>query len=145
MTDAPKKPKKTRMSPTKMAELTQDYRTVSAEVVNLGGRPTDYHESYPDLLVQHMAKGFSFETFAGLVGCCTDTLYEWKKKHDKFSDAHKIGMAKNKLYWEDIGIQGMTNKIPFFNSFIWFVNMKNRHDWVDNKPPQIAPKDESSE
>ena len=29
------------------------------------GRPTDYKKEYCELLIEHMAAGFSFESFAG--------------------------------------------------------------------------------
>ena len=55
------------------------------------GAPTKYKPEYCDMLVQHMGKPASFESFAGVIGVDRDTLYEWRKVHKAFSDAHKKG------------------------------------------------------
>jgi len=39
--------------------------------------------------------------------------------------------------WEHWGIQGMLNKIPYFNAHIWALNMRNRFNWdKDDKSPK---------
>ena len=94
------------------------------------GRPTKYKEEYCQELVNHMSNGFSFESFAGIIEVCFDTLYEWKKVHPEFSEAHKKGLAVNLQYWEQAGIYGMKLGKDF-NTPVWIFNMKNRHKWRD--------------
>lgn len=96
-------------------------------------RPTKYDEKYCEMLIEHMAEGYSFESFGGIIEVNEDTLYEWVKVHPKFSDSKSIGTQKSMVWWEKIGRQGMINEIPFFNDRIWRLNMINRFrsKWSD--------------
>ena len=51
------------------------------------GRPTLYRPEYCQLVIDHMAKGYSLTTFAGLIGVAPDTVYEWIKVHSAFSES----------------------------------------------------------
>jgi len=96
-------------------------------------RPSKYDEKYCEMLIEHMAEGYSFESFGGIIEVNEDTLYEWVKVHPKFSDSKSIGTQKLVVWWENIGRQGMINEIPFFNDRIWRLNMINRFrsKWSD--------------
>ncbi len=99
---------------------------------NKGGRPTKFKPEYCEMLIKHMGtSGLSYETFAPTIGVDRDTLYHWETKHPKFSDAKKTALAQNKLFWEKIGLAGMTGQVPGFNATLWIFNMKNRHGWRD--------------
>jgi len=95
------------------------------------GRPTKYEERFCEMLVKHMSEGLSFESFAAEVNTHKDTLYEWKKVYEEFSDAHKRGITQNLSFWEKIGrslaIKGKGNVVA------WIFNMKNRHGWKDSQ------------
>lgn len=103
------------------------------------GRPSKYKPEYDQMLIEHMASGLSYESFAGLVSVCTDSLYEWEKVHASFSDAKKEGFAKNRLFWERLGTQYITHvdskfeSSPKLNSTVYIFNMKNRfpREWRD--------------
>lgn len=58
------------------------------------GQPTKYEPRFCEMLIKHMALPASFESFAGSIDVDRDTLYEWRKKHKAFSDAHKKGKMK---------------------------------------------------
>jgi len=98
-----------------------------------GGRPTLYDPKFCQMLIDHMAGGLSFESFAGVIGTCRDTLYNWAKEYSEFFDAKKQGFAKNRLYWEKAGNAGMYmgGKENPFNATVWIFNMKNRFGWAD--------------
>ena len=49
------------------------------------------------MLVEHMEKGYTFESFAGVISVNQDTLHEWKKRHPDFSEAYSIGNSKRRL------------------------------------------------
>lgn len=95
------------------------------------GRPTTYKNEYCQQLVDHMAEGFSFETFAATIDCNRDTLYEWCKVHKEFSDAKKDGMDKSQIYFEKLGKAAMLGKIEGFSASVWIFSMKNRFRWQD--------------
>ncbi len=97
-----------------------------------GGSPTKYRGEYCQKLIEHMGnQGLSYESFAGDVGVAVDTLYEWERRHKRFSEAKRIGLAKNLLFWEKIGNAGTVGKLPGFNPGSWAKNMANRHGWRD--------------
>ena len=97
------------------------------------GRPTDYKPEYCEMLIEHMAEGYSFESFGGIIEVDETTLYEWAKKHTQFSLSKNIGTQKSMIWWEKMGRKGMINEIPFFNDRIWRLNMINRFrsKWSD--------------
>lgn len=97
------------------------------------GRPTRYKDEYCSMLAEHLKQGFSYETFAAVVGVNVDTLYEWEKRFPEFSEAKKNFWTASYLFWEKIGIDGVMGKIPGFNSTAWIFTMKNRFGWRDKR------------
>lgn len=95
------------------------------------GRPTKYKKAFCDQLIDHMAKGYSFESFAGLIGVQRATIYNWVEKHPQFLDAKNTAFEKSRLFWERIGVAGTTGKLPGWNPTGWIFNMKNRFNWRD--------------
>lgn len=86
------------------------------------------------MLIDHMAKGYSYESFAGLIGVCKQTIYSFEK-YQEYLDSKKVAFEKNRLFWEKAGITGMFmgGKDNPFNSTVWVFNMKNRFNWSDKK------------
>lgn len=99
--------------------------------MGFGGAPTKYKPEYCQLLIEHMDRGFSFESFAAECDVCFDTLYEWVKVHPEFSEAKRKATAKGMRQWEKMGMSGMLGEIMNFNSGTWIFNMKNRFKWTD--------------
>lgn len=50
-----------------------------------------YKPEYCDMLIEHMAEGFSFESFGGKVRCGRTTLYDWVANFPEFAEAKEIG------------------------------------------------------
>lgn len=106
--------------------------------MSVNGRPSKYKPEYDQMLIDHMASGLSFESFAGIVGVCDDTLREWEKVHPSFSASKKEAFAKNRVFWEKLAINYITHSdgkegTPKLNSTVWIFNMKNRFpkQWRD--------------
>lgn len=95
------------------------------------GQPTKYRPEYCERLVEHMTKGLSFESFAAQVDVSRDTLYEWAHKHPDFSDAKGRGDSKARLFWEEMGVEGVF--LSPFNQAVWSLHMKNRFGWRDKQ------------
>lgn len=51
------------------------------------GRPSEYDPAFCPMVIEHMAKGHSLTSFAGLIRKARDTVYEWIKTHPDFADA----------------------------------------------------------
>jgi hypothetical protein len=99
------------------------------------GRPSKYKEEYDEMLIEHMKSGLSFESFAGVVEVNQDTLYEWAKVHESFSEAKSIAYSLNRLTWEKIALGASAGKIPNANMTGIIFNLKNRFpkEWRDRK------------
>jgi len=103
------------------------------------GRPTDYKPEYCKMLIEHMASGLSYQSFAAIVDCWEQTLYNWETDYPEFLDAKRTGFVKNRLFWEKLGTAHITHtdskfeSSPKLNSTVYIFNMKNRFpkEWRD--------------
>jgi len=95
------------------------------------GRPPKYKKEYCQMLIDHMATGMSFESFAAEIETHRGTLYNWKKQYPEFLNAHKIGIDKMTKFFEKIGLMGMAGKIPGFNPTVYVWTTKNKLRWTD--------------
>ena len=93
-------------------------------------RKTDFKPEYCERLVEHMGKGLSYESFAGEIGCCRRTLYNWEESQPAFLHAKKEAFEKCMLYWEKIGLGQATGQLKG-STASWIFNMKNRFGWMD--------------
>jgi hypothetical protein len=97
-------------------------------------RKTDYKTEYDDMIIEHMEQGFSFESFAGVVGCCLQTLYNWAERNPSFLESKKIGFEKSRHFWEKVAI-GQSNGSCNGNPTMAIFNLKNRFpkQWRDKQ------------
>ena len=129
-------------------EMLKDVKT--PEPFKKIGRPSKYDPIYCEEVVEFMAKGFSFEAFAGHIEVNIDTLNEWASKHEEFSAAKQKAFSKNRIFWEQLGIENIINKSDSesfgegfsksssrsLNAAVWVFNMKNRFKWRDKQPDE---------
>lgn len=93
-----------------------------------------FKDEYSLKLREHMAQGFSFESFAGLVGVCRDTLYYWAENYKTFAQAKAEAFELSRLFWERLGITHVIgDKERSISAPIYIFNMKNRfpREWRD--------------
>lgn len=64
------------------------------------GQPTKYKPEYCDMLAAHFEGGYSYESFAGVIGVAKRTLYHWEEANPEFLQAKKASEAKAQLVWE---------------------------------------------
>lgn len=112
------------------------------------GRPTKYKRKYCNQLIEHMNKGYSFETFGAVIDVNPDTLFEWAKKHKDFSEAKHLAFNKCRLFWEKAGIEGMQNQTyrkgnvsitKSLNAHIWSMNLRARFkEWRNVDKPEVT-------
>lgn len=98
----------------------------------------DFKPQYIKEIEEHMAKGFSAESFCAIIGIHRTTLYNWAERYVEFFYAIKRGREKSQLYWEEIGQRGAKGKIRNFNVTAYIFSMKNLHRWRDNEPDPFA-------
>lgn len=98
-----------------------------------GGRPTIYKSEYCQQLIEHMANGRPYETFAYRIGVGRSSMYEWEAKFPEFADAKQRGREASYDWWMTLyqgaamGAQGMKDANPTLIIFA----MKNMHGWRD--------------
>lgn len=78
----------------------------------------------------HISAGYSIKSFPE---CDYDTAYSYAKRFPEDCPMEDFNEAQRKslLYWETMGAEGASGKIPGFNATSWIFNMKNRAGWVD--------------
>jgi len=101
-------------------------------------RPSKYKKAYCQQIIDFMAKGNSAVQFAAEIGVSKDSLYEWVKNYQEFSDAFKLARARCESHWEKImqakaiGNFKDKNGVKLKGSdacmIFW---MKNRFGWTD--------------
>jgi hypothetical protein len=104
------------------------------------GRPSKYDPSYCEALIHHMEDGLSYESFAGRISVNIDTLYEWEKVHEEFSEAKKVARAKQLLANERTLHMMAKGKIRDCNVTAQIFLMKNCHKWTDRQEQTIDQK-----
>lgn len=115
--------------------------------------PSKYTEAMPQMLIDHMKGGLSYESFAGVAGVSRATLYNWESDKEEFKAAKEIGEAMSLLWWEKLGLAAMVGanitlpngqKLDFkkFNATVWIFSMKNRFGWRDRAPEDNGDKGE---
>lgn len=118
---------------------------------------TKYKPEYDQMVIDHMAQGLSFESFAGVIDCGVSTIKDWANpKHpsfkDSFSASKKVARAKCVLFWEKAALPFATGSQDAFEILVgadgterlqarpfsastWIFNMKARFrefGWNEN-------------
>lgn len=107
-------------------------KKVKGEVVKLG-RPTKYKPEYCGLLIKHMKKGGSFETFCAVVQTGQTTTDVWVNEHEDFRAAKRVGLGFAHKLYEDIGMAGMTGTLKRLVSERVARDKKGKPIYLDGK------------
>ena len=97
------------------------------------GRPTKYDPSMCDKIIECGKSGCSVAEMAGTIGIHKDTLYDWAKSNQEFSDSLKIAIQESQIWWEQKGREATFGGIEGFNPTAFIFQMKNRfrEDYAD--------------
>lgn len=71
-------------------------------------------------------EGKSMSQIARDLGIGYTSLKRYQEKKPEFAKALKEAQSAAQAYWEDIGMNGATGKIPGFNATAFIFQMKNR-------------------
>ena len=105
------------------------------------GRPSEYDPAYCDLLKDHFAEGYSFESFGGVVGVSKQTLYNWCEAHPEFLDAKKTYETASQLAWEKRLRSLATSGEGNATAIIFGLKNRASDSWRDVKATEITGKD----
>ena len=86
----------------------------------------------------HIESGLSRQSFP-LADWDTVEAYLKDFPEDFPADRLQEAFRRQRLKWEEWGIDGMRGKIPGFNATTWKFNMKNRfpREWRDKQEPDL--------
>lgn len=90
------------------------------------GQPTKYKPEYCQMLIDHMKEGYSFFTFAAVLGVNPDTVYNWVNLFPEFSEAKRTGLAASVQWWEQLWRAGAAGQIPNYNATSVIFALKNK-------------------
>jgi DNA-binding XRE family transcriptional regulator len=90
-----------------------------------------------------MSDGFSKEAIAGRLGVARDTIYEWERVHDEFSDTIARGITRSQYFWETKFMEALQGRLKDYNPRMMIFIMKNRFGWRDN--PEVIKEREMIE
>lgn len=106
-----------------------------------GGRPTEYKPEHCAELLEHMQSGLTYESFAGRIGVCRQTLYNWEKEHPEFLDTKKRAQAMALYHWDQLGADSITasSKDDAINVALYIHRMRVMFGWraTDNNNPVV--------
>jgi len=101
-----------------------------------------YDKRYCGLLIEHMSKGYSYQSFSGVLGVNPSCVDQWEAKPE-WLEAKKIAFSKCQLFWEKLGIDHVIGESTAgvgsksLNASAWIFNMKNRFGWRDKQPEEV--------
>lgn len=90
------------------------------------GRPTKYKPEMCKTVIDLGKQGKSKTQIAATLGISKETLYDWDKNNEEFSDAIKTAMSFSQAWFEDYGQNGMIGEVDGWNPTTWIFTMKNR-------------------
>ena len=107
------------------------------------GRPTSYDPSFCDKVIEIGEQGGSLAEMAYECGIIRETLNEWAKAHEEFSDALKHAKLSSQIWWERKGRGGIEKSSSEFQGNLWSRNMAARFpdDWREVKGTEVTGRD----
>ena len=99
------------------------------------GRPTKYKKAYCAKVLELMEQGKSIVHLAKEFEVCRDTIYQWAKDNQEFSDTLDRGKDLAEAFWMDKGEEGLWGGGggPSFNGATWKHFMANRFNWREKQ------------
>jgi hypothetical protein len=95
------------------------------------GQPTKYKPEYCAKLIEHMASGLGYLSFAGVIRVHQSIMYDWEKEHGEWADAKNIGQSCKLLHDEKLLLSGIKGEIEGFSAGAMVFTMKAQHGWKD--------------
>lgn len=107
------------------------------------GRPSLFDPSYCDMVIEHMAKGHSLTSFAGVISCDPRTVTRWASEADDqskpaFCHAVKVGRAKAVIWWEERARAVASGEDGNATMVIFGLKNRAKDDWADMTRTEIS-------
>lgn len=69
-----------------------------------------YNATLPNKLVEHLSKGYSFESFGAEAGVGRSAMYDWLEKYPEFAEAKLVGEERGLRLFESMAVSTATGK-----------------------------------
>jgi hypothetical protein len=99
-----------------------------------------YKPEFCEKLISHMARGYSFHSFGGVVRVSRPTLDNWLNVHPEFKEAKQVGELCLLYELEKISHEAMIGGVEQFNTGVWVFKMKNLCGWRDKVDLEVGEK-----
>jgi transposase-like protein len=93
--------------------------------------PSKYDPKYCKVVLEEMDHGASIPEVCRKIGIGKTTFYNWRHQHEEFASAALAGIELSLGWWMEQGRIHIKDKT--FNTALYYINMKNRHGWNDQK------------
>jgi hypothetical protein len=104
------------------------------------GQPHKYKPEYCQMLEDHMAEGFTYESFAGRIRVDYSTLFNWEKQFPEFFQSKKAAAPRQRFANEERMHKIAQGKIRNANVTAQIFIMKNCHGWKDRtEVTEVSP------
>ena len=100
--------------------------------VKKAGRPTKYDESMCEKVIDLMSQGKSIVQVAAEFNVSKDTIFEWEKVHEEFSDSLTLGRLKAEAFWEGHLQKLAKSKNSITNGNLALI-LKCRYRWTEKQ------------
>lgn len=106
---------------------------------------TKYKKEYCEEIIKFMGDGYTVKAFAGHVGVCRNTIYDWFKLYPEFAAAKSRGEAACEKYLIRMGKLLASGKLKG-NATPWVFMCKNMLGWTDRADLRVSnPAEENKE
>lgn len=115
---------------------------MTEESKNPVGRPTKFDDSFCERAIALGRDGKSHAQIAANLGVTRETLYQWAKENDQFSDAMSLARELSLNWWEEQAQQGIWAGKEF-NAAVWNKSVTARFplDYGERKAVELTGKD----
>ncbi len=94
----------------------------------------DLPEDWQDIIFNLAKEGAGITEWGVALKVSKNLMYAFIEREQEFRDTIKSAEEICKSWWEKEG-RGLDDKD--FNHVLWYMNMKNRHNWADKKEVKL--------
>lgn len=104
------------------------------------GRPTKYTPDMCRIVIEAGKEGCAVAEMASLCDVCIDTIYEWAKVHDEFSEALTRANSEAEAYWARHLRNGMHKPPSEFQGQpnLKYMSIRFQDRWADRQKHEVT-------
>ncbi len=118
--------------------------TKQADEPKKTGRPPVYRDEFCARIIEFGKEGYSQARMAAALNVSKQTITDWAKQHQTFSDALMRARTYSQSWWEEKAQAGLADRN--FNAAIWDKSVKSmfREDYTERSVTELVGKDDGA-